>query len=310
MNLLATEQYLSIAGEVLFPTRRRRIETFSVEGRTLRMLVLDRDEVVQRMPFYDFAPPIDGVAASRQLPFVARTVVRTTTAEERQPEPEGFQPSPYIEWPRFRDYAAFDALVTERNAKQQSDSRRRRRRVEKELGALSFVFDDPRPEVFDACVRWKSGQYLATGVGDMFAPPQNVELFRQLRKAGGLVVSSLSVGDKLMAVHFGAFYQGWFGSWIPAYDPALNVYSPGRLLLEELLKDSHARKHSEFDFLIGDEKYKFTYATHNRVIGPVGTPPLRDRLAKEAERRAKALLAKYPQAYQLARAVKRRLKRA
>src|SRR5262249_20970893 len=144
------------------------------------------------------------------------------------------------------DFAAFDALVTQRNAKQQSDSRRRRRRVEKELGALSFVYDDPRPEVFDACVRWKSGQYLATGVGDMFALPQNVELFRQLRQLGALVVSSLSVRDQLMAVHFGAYHDGWFGSWIPAYDPALNVYSPGRLLLEELLKASHAHRHTEF----------------------------------------------------------------
>ncbi|MBK7857905.1 MAG: GNAT family N-acetyltransferase [Archangiaceae bacterium] len=309
MNLFSTELFLETAGELFYPSRRRRIETFDVQGRALKLLVLDRDEVVQSMPFYDFPQPLEGGRGGRSLPYFPRSVVRTVPVSgERVPEPEGHQPSPYIDWSTQADFAAFEAMVEARGGTRSNDSKRQRRRIEKDLGPISFVYDDPRPEVFDACVKWKSGQYLATGVGDMFAKAENVELFRRLKAKGALVVTSFSAGSTLMATHLGGWNQGWFGWWIPAYDPSLNKYSPGRLLLEDLIRESHARKHTEFDFLIGDEKYKFTYATHNRVVGPLGTPPLRDRLVKEAKKRAKALLSKYPQAYALARSVRKRLR--
>ena len=63
----------------------------------------------------------------------------------------------------------------------------------------------------------------------------------------------------------------------------------------------------EFDFLIGDEAYKFHYGTHNRVIGPLGTPLLREQVFSDARVLAKKVLRRFPRAYEAARAIKRRL---
>lgn len=310
MNVFTTPAYLETAGALFFPHRRRTIELCRVEGRLLRLLVLDGHEVVRQMPYYDFPQPLDGAPDGpvRELTYFPRTVLRTTTVEERTtPEPEGQQPSPYVDWARFPDFAAWEAMTRRRTAKSFGDPARQRRKLERDLGPLRFTFDDARPEVFDACIRWKSAQYRATGLEDGFARPESVELFRRLRARGVVAVSSLFAGSTLLAAHLGSVTSRRLGWWIPAYDPDLRRYAPGRLLLLELLRASAERQDVEFDFLIGDEAYKFLFATHNRVIGPVGTPPLVEQVWAQTQRRAKALLAKAPRAYALARQLKRRL---
>ena len=77
-----------------------------------------------------------------------------------------------------------------------------------------------------------------------------------------------------------------------------------------MIQASHARGDLEFDFLVGNEAYKFQYSTHNRVIGPVGTPPLRELFMTKARARAKELLAQNPKAMELARNLQKRLRGA
>lgn len=316
MNIFTTDAFLETAGALFFPQHERSIELCRLEGRRLRLLVLDGELPVGRMPFYDFPQPLDNARgpADREIFYLPRTVVRTSvldpqlvTPEGKLPLPEGHQPSPYIVWNTLPSWEAFEARWKASPVVRSHDSQRKRRKLEKDLGKLSFQLDDPRPAVFDTCVKWKSSQYLATGLTDMFADPRNVALFRRLRERGVLKVSSLSAGDTLLAVHFGSMHDGRFGWWVPAYDPAHGKHSPGRILLEELMKASYERGDAEFDFLIGEEPYKFQFATHNRVIGPVGTPPLTDLLMAKARKRAKALLEKNPRALELARNLKKRL---
>lgn len=306
MNIFTTTTFLETAGALFFPRRARSIEVCRLEGRRLPLLVLDGKEVVGRMPFYDFPQPLEDARGmvDREISWLPRTVVRTTPlTQHTSPAPQGFLPSPYIDW----SLAPGGAALEGRRREHSGDTGRKRRRLEKELGPVRFELDDPSPQVFEACVAWKSAQYLATGVRDMFADPRNVALFRRLRERGVLLVSSLRAGDTLLAAHFGSSHEGRMTWWVPAYDPAWSKFSPGRLLLEELMKASSARGDREFDFLIGDEGYKFTYATHNRVIGPVGTPPLTELLATRARLGAKAVLERYPRALGFARAVRQRL---
>ena len=303
VNIFTTAAFLQTVGELDFPGRRRAIELCRVEGRVLPLLVLDGRTVVESAPFYDFPQPLDVVPAGpvRELPYFPRTVVRTEPIEARvAPEPQGLRPSPFVDWSRFPDRAAFEAWVEARGGRV-ADGRRKRKKLEKDLGPLHFVFDDPRPEAFDACVRWKAAQYVATGVQNLFAQPRNVELFRRLRQRGVLVVNSLSAGSTLLSVHLGSLHDGRLTWWVPAYDPAFGRYSPGRVLLEELLRESQARGHREFDFLIGAEDYKFVYATHNRVIGPLGTPPLRARMISAGRHLAHRVLDRSPRALAWAR---------
>lgn len=310
MNIFTTDAFLETAGAIYFPSRARRIEVCRIESRRLRLLVLDGHEIVSRMNFYDFPQPLNDAhgPVDREISWFPRTVLRTTRVEDRTPEGEGQQPSPYIDWKKHSTWEAFEAEWKTRAISKSNDSPRQRRRLEKDLGPLRFELNDQRPEVFDACIKWKSGQYQATGLQDMFADPRNVELFRKLKERGVVLVSSLSAGNTLLAVHLGSSNDGRFGWWIPSYDPQWNKFSPGRLLLEDVLKASHARGDIEFDFLIGNEAYKFQYATHNRVIGAVGTPPLRDLIVAKARKKAKAILEQNPKAMEFARKIQKRLR--
>ena len=310
MNIFTTDAFLDTAGDLFFPQRERRVELCRLEGRRLRLLMLDGKDVAGSMPFYDFPQPEADAKGpvDREIFYFPRTVLRTTRLEDRTAEPAGQQPSPYIDWKKHPTFDAFEAEWKTRALSKSNDSPRQRRRLEKDLGPLRFQLDDLRPEVFDTCVKWKSGQYQATGLTDMFADPRNVALFRRLRERGVLLVSSLSAGNTLLAAHLGSSHDGRLGWWVPAYDAALSKFSPGRLLLEDMLKASHARGDVEFDFLVGDEAYKFQYATHNRVIGAVGTPPLRQLFLARARPMVKALLEKNPRALELARSLDKRLR--
>jgi CelD/BcsL family acetyltransferase involved in cellulose biosynthesis len=62
----------------------------------------------------------------------------------------------------------------------------------------------------------------------------------------------------------------------------LPKFSPGAVLELEALRASFEAGDSEFDFLMGDQRYKFTWATHIRWIGPVGVEPRVDRLSRAA----------------------------
>ena len=190
------------------------------------------------------------------------------------------------------------------------DSRRKRRKAERDLGKLSFVYDDPRKEPFESCLVWKSAQWRRTGSVDLFGTDlRHVQLFRELRRRGLLVVSTLSAGEALLAVHIGAAADNRLYWWVPAYDILMARYSPGRLLLEYLLEESFARNQRRFEFLLGDEKYKWHYATHALEVGALGKPTLYSFLRYEAKTRVRAMLEGYPWALGAARAAQRSMAR-
>ena len=308
MNFFSTDSFLHALAAAWWPGQRSAIELFTLEGKTFRLLVIDGKQVVRNWAFFDFAEPLapgsDG--PSRPLDYLPWTVLRTTPSERKFAAGSSrLRPAPFIQWAQFPDRAAFEAHT----GTKERDSRQRRKKVEKDLGPLLFTFDDPSPEAFEQCLKWKSAQYLATGNVDLFADPRQVEMFRLLREKKVAVVSSLRAGTQLIAAHLGALADQRFYWWVPAYDATLHKYSPGRLLLEAALAESQERSHLEFDFLIGDEDYKWHYATHNREIGPLGQPPLALRVQEEAKKRLKGALARFPRALDLARDLRKRLTR-
>lgn len=301
MNIFTTDAFLETAGELFYPQRQRAIEVVRLEGRRLPMLVLDGREVVGAMPFYDYPQPLDDAKGSidREITWLPRTVIRTLPLAQfnERPLKKGTQPSPYIDWTAQPTWEAFEKLWATRA--KSNDIARQRRRIEREVGPLKFEFDDQRPDVFDACITWKSAQYRASGFTDMFADPKNVALFRRLHEKGVLAVCSLFAGTTLVAVHFAADSDRRLASWVPAYDVAFQKYSPGRILLDDMLKASHARGDLEFDFLIGNESYKYQFATDVRVIGEVGSPPVMHLIRTKARAQAKAFLEENPRARSL-----------
>ncbi len=308
MNIFSTDAFLLAAAEAWFPGRPFRIGHYRTGGRVFRLVCVDGREPVTRLPFLDFVQPLDVEPDEpiADLAYIPRAALSVREVSEQPAIAPGTFPSPFIDWSRFADWAAFEAHFAARRPSLPGDSRRKRARLERDLGPVRFVFDDPAPEALERCMAWKSRQYGASGVTDVFAQRENVELFRLMRARGAVVVSSLRAGDTLLAAHLGGIDEERLYWWVPAYDPAFGRYSPGRLLLEALMREGQARRR-EFDFLIGDEDYKWHYATHDRVIGPLGTPPLSLVLKKAARSGLRRTLGVFPPLLDAARRLRRRL---
>lgn len=290
MNFFSTDPFLDALGEARFHGRRREPVHVAVEGRVYRVLSVDGRPVVS-VPFLDLLEPEDDAAPASARPIgwlpVALRGVVTVDGWRAEGAPPECEPCPYLAWSAYPSWEAASAALP-----RQADTRRKQRKLEAEIGPVRYVEDDADAAALRLCLEWKSHQYRATGHRDQFADPRNVRLFEGLRDRGALVLSSLYAGERLVAVHVGVRHDGRFMSWIPAYDPELQKYSPGRILQHAMMEDSYRRGDTEFDFLIGDEPYKYEYATHVRVAGPVGTPPLKLRARRAVKSAARAALAR------------------
>jgi hypothetical protein len=307
LNVFSSEGFLSTLAAVNFPGERYALGDYQVAGRVFRLLHLRDAPPITSFPFLDFVEALDAAPARAldgELSWLPRAELSTHAVTAAPLLAPGLQPAPFITWSQFPDWAAMDSFINSRNKGLPGDSRRQLRRLERELGPVQFQFHDTRPHVFAACVKFKGAQYRSSGLPDLMGQPRNVELFAQLLTAGLLRVSSLEAGDTLLAVHFGLEHDRKMYSWVPAYDPAYQRYSPGRLLLEGLLRASFDAGHREFDFLIGEESYKWDYATHNRLIGELGVTPLSLKLQRFARAQGRAVLSRYPEAFQTAKALR------
>jgi len=86
-----------------------------------------------------------------------------------------------------------------------------------------------------------------------------------LRRDALLFVRLVS-GSSTIAAGMGYLDGDSFIFHIFGYDPAWNTYSPGRLLLERILRWCFERGVKSFDLLPGDEPYKAIWATERPVV--------------------------------------------
>ena len=138
----------------------------------------------------------------------------------------------------------------------------------------------------------------------MFADLSHVRFFENLREKNLLVASSLRIAGRLLSVWLGFVHDRVRSGWIFTYehDPAFSRYSLGHQLLQSMLQHSFASEHREFDFSLGAQEYKWLYATHARVLGPLGQP---QRSARDTARNALARVGLLGPARALKRAARR-----
>ena len=156
-----------------------------------------------------------------------------------------------------------------RSTRMFTDTRRRRRRLA-EVGPVEYR--SPAPESAEAAAIWpilarqKSRRWVETKCRDLFAEPPYVAFYRRLSEAGmqgGRVhVSCLKAGDTVVAAHWGIVCQGRFYFLIVGREAGdWDFYSPGRLLIEDLIEQSIAAPDiGIFDFTGGDEGFKLDWS--------------------------------------------------
>jgi CelD/BcsL family acetyltransferase involved in cellulose biosynthesis len=172
--------------------------------------------------------------------------------------------------------AGYDAYAASRRAAGTDilqDTAKKRRKLEREQGEAVFSVSRDVAD-FDQMLVWKRAQYLASGQTDIFEAGWTGALLRSLLKRDPSVDSStfggafftLHVAGKLAAAHFALRQGGVLHAWFIAHDEAFARYSPGVILINEILKWAPGQGVSELDLGPGDYRFKHSLANVQREV--------------------------------------------
>lgn len=192
--------------------------------------------------------------------------------------------SPYLDL--SAGYAAYVEERKRAGTNQMTQTDRKRRKLEREVGPVRFAWHTDSRDVFETLLRWKSAQRRQTGTFDVLQFPWVVELLNRLRvaAAGSFqgVLSALYADERLIAAHLGMRSSGVLHHWFPAYDHEFYRYSPGLILLLELAREAADRGVRRIDLGKGNDQYKdsFRSAGMNVAAGAVDRRPIQHSLRR------------------------------
>lgn len=189
-----------------------------------------------------------------------------------------------------------DGFESYLKAKTDSKSRRlktvlrKSRKLVREVGPLRFEFDCCATDVFDRLLEWKGQQLGAMRSFNVF----RFEWARQLLdvlwtndepECRG-TLSALWAGDELLAAHYGIRNESVLHWWVTSYHQEFERYSPGSILLLELLRSAAGQGLIRIDLGKGDEAYKQSFQTGAVVVseGAVARSALRSATLRAAYR--------------------------
>ena len=148
-------------------------------------------------------------------------------------------------------------------SKLKADSRRCTRNLN-EKGELKFEILEQGNEkirkVLEKLFEQKRNRYQTSGAYDMLSSEAvrrfYSEMPSELGQGAKIQLSALILDDLVLATHWGVVDQCQFYYLMPTYSSEWKRYSPGRLLLEHLIKWSIEQSLKVFDFTVGGEEYK------------------------------------------------------
>ena len=167
----------------------------------------------------------------------------------------------------------FDTYAAERKAAGSgvlADTAKKKRKLEKELGAITFsAVSSSRPD-WDQALAWKRAQYGATKQTDIFATPWVPALLERLREGEGdfgARLFTLHAGDRLIATHIALMSGPVLHAWFIAHDDEAGRWSPGVVLMVEMMRWAAAHGVREFDLGPGAYRFKTSLANSSRAVG-------------------------------------------
>jgi len=156
---------------------------------------------------------------------------------------------------------SYDAWLASIGKKERHEVRRKRRRFEAEFGEIAIVQHGAEAiNMFCAMHRTAQGDKGMFMTGDM------QRYFEDLLDHGGATIHTLECDGIPRANAFGFETDDGYFYYNSAYDPDAAMASPGIVLLAALIEAQIARGATVFDFLKGDERYKFKHGAQPRQL--------------------------------------------
>jgi CelD/BcsL family acetyltransferase involved in cellulose biosynthesis len=129
--------------------------------------------------------------------------------------------------------------------------------------------------------RWH-GQHTATIFSSSAAARRfYAEVCTRYAERGLLDLTLLEVGGRAVAGSLGFVDRDTYYYYLPAWEPSLAPLAPSSLLLGHQVERAYTLGLKRFDFMLGDEQYKASWATEDRATVNllVGAPTLRGQAA-------------------------------
>ena len=161
-----------------------------------------------------------------------------------------------------------------------NDNKRQIKRLKKKFNDFNFLVCDnneQKKKFIEVMIMQKEKKYIHSKVWNMFEYKFYKDFYREVGLSNlyfaNIHISSIKILDKHLSVHFGLYTNKKFYYLMPSYDYSnFAIYSPGNILLENLINFSKNVVSDFFDFTIGDEKYKKRWSNREDNIYNVIVP--------------------------------------
>lgn len=211
--------------------------------------------------FHGVVTQASGWSPEELLTAVGLTTLRFEQWIPDQPELESWTSvrAPCAEIDLRKGFDSYVAKKKRQGSKLYTETRRLGRKLSRELGELSCRRSTAAATLKQLCA-WKSSQCDRTGCADLFRFEWSTALLRRLLEQAtasvGGVLWELLAGDRLIAANYalraGRTAQGWF----MAFDTQFEHYSPGMILMHEVLRDCEQLGITRFELGKGVNGFK------------------------------------------------------
>ena len=162
--------------------------------------------------------------------------------------------------------SGWDAYVEERRrsgSKRLQSVARKKRKIEREIGALRFEFHTSDDTTFEKLIRWKLQQQERTGACQVLRSKWVVDLLDRIRsiEVEGFsgAMSALYCDGELAAAHLGMVGPDVLHMWFPVYNREFESYAPGLTHLMMMAQCCAERGIGRLDLGKGPEPYKESF---------------------------------------------------
>ena len=199
-------------------------------------------------------PRFDVLSLAKQIPKLGNKNNPFTSIYPSSNSMRSYQSIFSDEWQLFKNGISKKVLA---------DSNRQRKRLS-ELGELKFNILNPDTdymEFLECMFSFKQQRYKQMGVKDFLEAKENRDFYINLpaiiSSTAKVSCSTLTLDNEIIALHWGVIDCKKFFYLMPAHNTLKwSKYSPGKLLLEDLLEWCNENQFSSFDFTGGEEPYK------------------------------------------------------
>ena len=152
-------------------------------------------------------------------------------------------------------------------AKRPKDLRRNLRRYREKaqaLGTIRFTIDrEARSDLLSALIDLHAARWRAAGQDGTIEANRAGGFLREvaglLSRGDGLRIFTLWLGERVAAIILALRNTTTVFSYLSAFDPQYEIFGFGRELLARAIRYAHEQGYQYWDFLRGDEPYKFSW---------------------------------------------------